>query len=54
MRRADALILAYHIDGTPSLVVNGKWLITVQGAGGLTEMIQIAKWLANKEAMKQK
>jgi protein dithiol oxidoreductase (disulfide-forming) len=50
MRRDDSLILAYHIDGTPSLVVNGKYRITVQAAGGTAQMIEVAKYLVDKEA----
>jgi thiol:disulfide interchange protein DsbA len=50
MRHADALILAYHIDGTPSLIVNGKYRITGQSAGGMQQMIELAKWLVTKES----
>ena len=50
MRRDDALVMAYHIDGTPSLVVNGKYRISVQSAGGMKEMIEVAKWLVAKES----
>jgi thiol:disulfide interchange protein DsbA len=49
MRRDDALIVAYHIDGTPSLIVNGKYRITGQSAGGMPQMIEVAKWLVAKE-----
>jgi protein dithiol oxidoreductase (disulfide-forming) len=49
MRRYDALIMAYHIDGTPSLIVNGKYRITGQSAGGMDKMIEVAKWLVAKE-----
>jgi thiol:disulfide interchange protein DsbA len=50
MRRSDALVLAYHIDGTPSLVVNGKYRITGESAGGMQQMIELAKWLVAKES----
>jgi thiol:disulfide interchange protein DsbA len=50
MRRDDALVLAYHIDGTPSIVVNGKYRITVQSAGGTAQMIDVAKYLVAQEA----
>lgn len=52
MRRDDALIIAYHIDGTPSLIVNGKYRITGQSAGGMPQMIEVAKWLVAKESKK--
>jgi protein dithiol oxidoreductase (disulfide-forming) len=50
MRRDDALVIAYHIDGTPSLIVNGKYRITA--ANGLPQMIEVAKWLVAKESKK--
>ena len=53
MRRDDALVHDYHIDGTPSLVVNGKYRITGQSAGGMPQMIEVAKWLVEKESKKK-
>jgi protein dithiol oxidoreductase (disulfide-forming) len=53
MRRDDALVHDYHIDGTPSLVVNGKYRISVQSAVGLPQMIEVAKWLVEKESKKK-
>lgn len=50
MRRDDALVQAYQIDGTPSLVVNGKYRITGQSAGGMPQMIEVAKYLVDKES----
>lgn len=49
MRRDDALVRAYEVDGTPSLVVNGKYRITGQSAGGMPQMIEVAKFLVQKE-----
>ena len=50
MRRDDALIMAYHVDGTPTLIVNGKYRITGQSAGGLDKMIELTRWLVAKES----
>lgn len=50
MRRDDALIRAYHVDSTPTIIINGKYRITGQSAGGLPQMIELAKWLVAKEA----
>jgi len=49
MRRDDSLIMAYHVDSTPSLIVNGKYRITGQSAGGPQQMIELVKWLVAKE-----
>jgi thiol:disulfide interchange protein DsbA len=50
MRRDDSLVVANHIDGTPSLVINGKYRITGQSAGGMPQMIEVAKYLVDKES----
>jgi protein dithiol oxidoreductase (disulfide-forming) len=50
IRRSDALVHAYHVDETPTLVVNGKYRITGQSAGGMPQMIELAKWLVAKES----
>ncbi|HEY6484579.1 MAG TPA: thiol:disulfide interchange protein DsbA/DsbL [Steroidobacteraceae bacterium] len=50
MRSDDALVQAYHVDGTPTLIVNGKYRITGVSAGGMPQMIDIARWLVAREA----
>jgi thiol:disulfide interchange protein DsbA len=50
MNRDDALLKAEQVDGTPTLVVNGKYRISVQSAGGTQQMIDIALWLVAKES----
>lgn len=50
MRRDDALVMAYHTDSTPTLIVDGKYRVSVQSAGGLPQMIEIVKFLVAKEA----
>ena len=54
MRRDDALIPVYQVDSTPTLIVNGKYRISGQSAGGLPQMIEIAKWLVAKESQPSK
>jgi protein dithiol oxidoreductase (disulfide-forming) len=50
MRRDDALLISYHVDSTPTLIVNGKYRITGVSAGGMAQMLELAKWLVAKEA----
>jgi thiol:disulfide interchange protein DsbA len=45
----EALVLAYRVDSTPTLIVNGKYRITGQSAGGMKQMIEIAQFLVAKE-----
>ena len=50
MREADAQIRAYQVDGTPSLVVNGKYRVTAKSAGGNEQFIELAQWLVKRES----
>jgi thiol:disulfide interchange protein DsbA len=49
MKRADDLIKAYGIDGTPSMVVNGKYRYGPSTAGGYAQTIELTQWLVAKE-----
>jgi protein dithiol oxidoreductase (disulfide-forming) len=51
MRTDDSLMVAYHADGTPTLIVNGKYRISVESAArSMPRMIEIAEWLVAKES----
>jgi thiol:disulfide interchange protein DsbA len=50
MRAADALVSAYHVDRTPTIIVNGKYRITAESAGGANEVIELVKYLVAKES----
>ena len=49
LARARDLVKADGIDGTPSIVVNGKYRVTGASAGGYTQLIDLVKWLVQKE-----
>ncbi|HEY3785281.1 MAG TPA: thiol:disulfide interchange protein DsbA/DsbL [Steroidobacteraceae bacterium] len=49
MRVDDGLMAAYQVDSTPTMIVNGKYRITVQAAGGMKEMIEVTQWLVSRE-----
>jgi thiol:disulfide interchange protein DsbA len=49
VRSAEDAILAYGVDRTPTLVVNCKYRLTVQSAGGNDEVVELVKWLVAKE-----
>lgn len=49
MQGADHLIETWRIDRTPSIVVNGKYRLHVQSAGGTEELIELVKWLVTHE-----
>ena len=53
MKRADDLVKAYGVTGTPTVVVNGKYRFDVGDAGGYPQTIELARWLVSKEAAGQ-
>ncbi len=50
MRRADSFMEAAQVDSTPTIVVNGKYRLTVSSAGGYDQTIELVKWLVAKES----
>jgi thiol:disulfide interchange protein DsbA len=52
VRTAEDLLQGYRIDRTPTLIVNGKYRVTVQSAGGPDQVVELVKWLAAKESNK--
>ena len=49
-RRADQLVKAYKITGTPSIVVNGRYLVNLGSTKSESELIELVNWLVAKEA----
>jgi protein dithiol oxidoreductase (disulfide-forming) len=49
VRNDEGLLMAYGIDRTPTIVVNGKYRLIVQSAGGTDQLIELVKWLVAKE-----
>jgi thiol:disulfide interchange protein DsbA len=49
IRSADAAIVQYGVDRTPTIVVNGKYRLNVQSAGGDDQVIELVKFLVAKE-----
>ena len=50
MKRADEQIKTWGIDGTPSIVVDGKYRFSPSSAGGTEQTVELTKWLVAKEA----
>jgi protein dithiol oxidoreductase (disulfide-forming) len=50
VRGDEVLLAAYGIDRTPTIVVNGKYRLHVQSAGGTDQLIELVKWLVAKES----
>jgi protein dithiol oxidoreductase (disulfide-forming) len=54
MREADAQIMAYRADSTPTLIINGKYRLTPVSAGSAEQFIALTKWLVAKESGNRK
>lgn len=50
MKRADDEVKALGVDGTPSMVVNGKYRFDPSSAGGYPQTVELTQWLVAKEA----
>jgi thiol:disulfide interchange protein DsbA len=50
MKRADDLVKAYGVTGTPTIIVNGKYRLDTSSAGGYAQTIELTQWLVAKEA----
>ncbi|WP_049623719.1 thiol:disulfide interchange protein DsbA/DsbL [Frateuria defendens] len=50
MKRADELVKAYGVEGTPTIVIDGKYRFSPPEVGSYEKSVQLAKWLVAKEA----
>ena len=50
VRHDEDLMKAYGVDRTPTLIVNGKYRVNVQGAGGPTQLVDLVIFLVHKES----
>jgi thiol:disulfide interchange protein DsbA len=49
VRTAQDLIMGYKVDRTPTIVVNGKYRLHVESAGGTDQLVDLVKYLVAKE-----
>ena len=50
IRQADQYIRAAQVDQTPTIIVNGKYRVTVGAAGGPDKVIELVVWLVGQES----
>ncbi|HEX4025711.1 MAG TPA: thiol:disulfide interchange protein DsbA/DsbL [Steroidobacteraceae bacterium] len=50
MHEADQYIQDCQVDQTPTIIVNGKYRLTPQTAGGYQQLIELVKYLVAKES----
>ena len=49
MKADDAYVLHGQVDSTPTIIVNGKYRLNTESAGGATQVLQLVKYLVEKE-----
>jgi thiol:disulfide interchange protein DsbA len=50
VRAAESLLQAYRVDRTPTIIVNGKYRLQTESAGGNDQLVELVKWLVAKES----
>jgi thiol:disulfide interchange protein DsbA len=50
VRSADDAIVAYGVDRTPTIIVNGRYRVQSEAAGGYDQLVELVKWLVAKES----
>jgi thiol:disulfide interchange protein DsbA len=50
VRTTQDLLAAYRVDRTPTIIVNGKYRLHVESAGGSDQVVELVKYLVAKES----
>jgi thiol:disulfide interchange protein DsbA len=50
VRTDQDLMVTYKVDRTPTMIVNGKYRLHVESAGGTDQLIELVKYLVAKES----
>ena len=50
VRTDQEMMVAYKVDRTPTIIVNGKYRLHVESAGGTDQLIDLVKYLVAKES----
>lgn len=50
MKRADDMMKAYGVEGTPTLIIDGKYRVNPLKLGDMKKSIELTQWLVAKEA----
>lgn len=54
MKRADQQIIAWGVNSTPTIIVDGKWRLDPSSAQGSQNMVDLTLYLVNKELAAKK
>ena len=50
VRTDQDLVMAYKVDRTPTIIVNGKYRLHSESAGGADQLVELVKYLVAKES----
>jgi thiol:disulfide interchange protein DsbA len=50
VRTTQDLLIAYRVDRTPTIIVNGKYRLNVESAGDPDKLVELVKYLVQKES----
>lgn len=50
IKAADDLMVQYRIDRTPTIIVNGKYRLHTESAGGTDKLVELVNYLVAKES----
>jgi thiol:disulfide interchange protein DsbA len=50
VRAAEGLVQTYRVDRTPTIVLNGKYRLYTESAGGNDQLVELVKFLVAKES----
>ncbi|MGH8144411.1 MAG: thiol:disulfide interchange protein DsbA/DsbL [Steroidobacteraceae bacterium] len=50
IRQAESVMRAWQIDQTPTMIVDGKYRITLQSAGGDQQLLDVTRWVIAHES----
>jgi thiol:disulfide interchange protein DsbA len=49
LRQAEDLVRRYRVEGTPAMIINGKYFTDVTSAGGVPQMLELINALVASE-----
>ena len=50
IREAEQAMRAWQVDQTPTMIVDGRYRITLQSAGGDQQLIDVTRWVIARES----
>jgi len=49
IRQADQFVAACQVDSTPTMIIDGKYRVSVSSSGGYPQLLAVTRWLVARE-----